>query len=206
MIDLQNIRNIVYQIFSETGYSVNNINIQFPHPFSIKVTKNDESISIDFIDKSPKISVKKFITLSTYIRGVVLNPVGGILKLKYLPDISFSYERTKDIMFGQYYDFSSIEDDINKQFKDDARQKLATQCLQYGVEWATIASQGNENFAQSNPQEQKELKKQCKEFITENIKQEKKFGSPIIAFLFLYVLLPIVLKWIVEKIFRKIFG
>lgn len=205
MINLKEIRDIVYQIFSESGYSVNNINIQFPQPLGIKVIKNEDKISLDFTDKVPKLSWKRFITLSAHINGVTLGETGGTLKLKYLPDINFSYEKTQQLIFGQYNDFSDIENEITSQYKDEARQKLAQKCLQYGVEWATIANQ-NPNFSQSNVAEQRLLKQQCKNFIRDNIQEEEKHGSVILTFILLYVLLPVVLKFIVERIFNKIFN
>ena len=205
MINLKEIRDIVYQIFSDSGYSVKNINIQFPQPLSIKITKNEDKISLDFTDNTPKLSWKRFITLSANINGVALGEKGGTLKLKYLPDIDFSYEKTQELMFGQAYDFSDIENEILSEYKDDERQKLATKCLQYGAEWTTIASQ-SAIFCNASFAEQRILKEQCKEFIKENIKQEEKHGSVILTFIFLYVLLPVVLKFIVERIFRKIFN
>jgi hypothetical protein len=205
MINLKEIRDIVYQIFSESGYSVKNVNIQFPQPLNIKITKNEDKISLDFTDNTPQLSWKRFITLSANINGLSLGETGGTLKLKYLPDIDFSYEKTQELMFGQVYDFSDIENEIVSQYQDDARQKLANKCLQYGTEWATIASQST-GFHSSSVTEQRILKEQCKEFIRENIKKEKRHGSAILTFILLYVLLPVVLKFIIERIFNKIFN
>lgn len=205
MIDLKEIRDIIYKIFSETGYSIKNINIQFPQPLGIKITKKEDDISLDFVDQTPKISWKKIITLSSYVNGISLGPEGGVLKLKYLPDIRFSYDKTQELMFGQVIDYSDIEKEIDLEYKDDERKKLANKCLQYGVEWVTIAS-SNESFGNSSVAEQRLLKEQCKEFIRENIKEEKSHGSAILTFILIYVLLPVVLKFIVERIFRKIFN
>lgn len=207
MIDLQQVRDIVYQIFSSSGYSMNNMNIQFPQPLDIKITKNGESISLDFISSIPKVSMKKFITITAYVQGLALHPTGGTLKLKYLPDINFDYNKSQELMFGQTIDFSSIEEDIALEFKDEERKNLASRCLQYGREWATIASQ-NPDFAQSSVSEQKKLKQQCKNFIRDNIKneEEQKCGSVILTFILVYVLLPVVLKFVLERIFKKLFS
>lgn len=205
MIDLKQIRDIVYQIFSESGYSINNVNVQFPQPLNIKITKDGDSISLDFDDKVPKISWKRLITLSAYINGLALKENGGVLKLRYLPDIEFSYEKTQELMFGQNFNFSDISNEIDSEYKDEARKKLATKCLQYGVEWVTIASQ-NPTFGQSSLAEQRLLKQQCKDFIRENIRDEKNHGSAILTFILLYVLLPVVLKFVVERIFKRIFN
>jgi hypothetical protein len=204
MIDLQQVRDIIYQIFSESGYSINNINIQFPQPLNIKITKENEKISLDFVDNSPKLSWKRFITLSAHVNGLCLGETGGTIKLRYLPDIDFSYEKTQELIYGQLFDFSEIEEAISSEFKDDARKKLATKCLHYGTEWATIAYQ-SKAFREASFAEQRVLKQQCKDFITENIRNEERHGSAILTFILLYVLLPVVLKFIVERLFRKIF-
>lgn len=209
MINLKQIRDIVFQIFSDSGYSVNSINIKFPQPLNIKITQSDKEISLDFLGDVPKFSWKKLITWTAHIQGVSLRENNGTLKLRYLPDIDFNYNNTSELAFGHNnvpVDLSSIEGDIYAEFQDEARQKLANRCLQYGVEWATIASQ-NENFFQSSTTDQKKLKQQCKNFIRDNIKnEEEKFGSVILTFILLYVLLPVVLKFIVERIFRKLFS
>ncbi len=205
MIDLKNIRDIVYQIFSDSGYVFNSMNIKFPQPLNIKVTKNDDNISLDFVNDCPKISWKKIITLSAHVNGLSLGKDGGTIKLRYLPDINFSYDKTQEQLFGNQYDFSSIEEDILKEYNDDARQKLAGRCLQYGAEWAKIASNSNEAFSYATVREQRLLKEQCKDFIRDNIRNEERHGSAVLTFILLYVLLPVILKFIVEKIFRKIF-
>lgn len=206
-MDLKNIRDIVYQIFSDSGYMFNNMNIKFPQPLNISITKKNDIISLDFIDNCPKVSWKRIITLSAHISGISLGKDGGTIKLRYLPDIDFSYEKTQEQLFGDSYDFSSIEEEISKEYQDDERQKLAKRCLHYGAEWARIASRSNAGLSYATPSEQKLLKKQCKDFIRDNIKNEdeKLHGSAILTFILLYVLLPVILKFIVEKIFRKIF-
>jgi hypothetical protein len=205
MIDLKNIRDIIYQIFSDSGYVFNNMNIKFPQPLNIKVTKKDDTISLDFVNDCPKISWKRIITLSAHVNGLSLGKDGGTIKLRYLPDIDFSYDKTQEQLFGNQYDFSSIQQDIMKEYGDEERQKLANRCLQYGSEWATIASRSNAALSYATPKEQRVLKQQCKDFIRDNIANEKRHGSAILTFVLLYVLLPVILKFIVEKIFRKIF-
>jgi len=110
-------------------------------------------------------------------------------------------------LFGNQYDFSSIQQDILKEYGDEERQKLANRCLQYGSEWATIASR-NPNFSQSSVSQQRILKQECKNFIKDNIIAEEKenYGSAVLAFILIYVLLPVVLKFIVERIFKNLFN
>lgn len=206
MINLREIREIIYQIFSESGYSINNINVQFPQPLDISVTQDGEEVSLDFQNKSPKITWTRFISLSAYINGIALGKDGGTIKIKYLPDIDFDYDNPKELsLFGQAFDFSDIEEEISNQYSDEARQKLAQRCLQYGIEWATIASQSS-CFAQANKSEQEVFKSQCKNFIKDNVANEERYGSAILTFILLYVLLPVVLKFIVERLFKKLFN
>ena len=210
MVNIQQIRDIVFQIFSEYGYKKNNVTIKFPQPLNINITQINENISIDFENALPYISWKKLITLSAYINGFTFGQSSGTIKLKYLPDIKFSYEETQELMnmfepnFGEL-DFSDIQNEINETFKDDARQKLASRCLQYGTEWARIASRGF-NLQEVDDAQKKKLKKECSNFIKQNIQQEEKHGSVVLSFILIYVLLPVVLKFIVERIFRKLFA
>ena len=209
MVNIQQIRYIVFQIFSEYGYKKNNVTIKFPQPLDINIQQVNEDISIDFQNSLPHISWKKIITLSAYINGFTFGKTSGTIKLKYLQDIKFSYEETQELMnmfepnFGDI-DFSDIQNEIDSTFKDDARKKLASRCLQYGAEWARIASRGC-NLHDVNSSQKKELKKECSNFIKQNIQQEEKHGSIVLSFILIYVLLPVVLKFIVERIFRKLF-
>lgn len=205
-INIKQVRDIIYQIFSDNGYLFNNMNVRFPQPLNISITKKDDTISLDFIDSCPKVSIKKLITFTAHIQGLSLGAESGTLKLKYFPDINFSYERTQELLCGNAYDFSGIEQEILSEYKDETRQKLAAKCLQYGREWATIASQGNPDFAFSSFKKQQELKRECKEFIMENIREEERHGSVVLTFILVYVLLPVILKFIVERIFRRIFS
>jgi hypothetical protein len=211
MINIQQIRDTIFQIFSEDGYVKNNVTVKFPELLNVSITKNDTDINIDFKESLPYISWKKLITLSAYINGFTLGETGGTIKLKYLPDITFSYEKTQEIManmleenFGNV-DFSDIESEINQNFKDEERKKLAQRCLQYGIEWSRIASQSC-NFKCADENQKKLLKKECTNFIKQNILEEKKYGSVVLTFILVYVLLPVVLKFIVERIFRKLFS
>jgi hypothetical protein len=210
MIDIQQIRDIVIQIFSDFGYKKNNVTIKFPKPLNIKVEQENENISIDFKSNLPYISWKKLIRLSAYINGFTFGEKAGTIKLKYLPDITFSYESTQNFMSQIFEDnFGSlnlldIEDEINSKFKDETRQKLAKKCLLYGNEWAKIASTSCDFKCLTETQKNK-MKQECSDFIRENILEEEKRGSVVLTFILIYVLLPVILKFIVERIFRKLF-
>lgn len=208
-IQFQQIRNIVDSIFSESGYNIKNLNIQFPHPLDINIVRDDENnITLTFTESMPKVTWKKFITLSARIIGISLGKTGGVLKLKYLPDIKFAYDDSAtEQLFGQYYNFSDIEEAIASEYDDEERQIIAKKCLHYATEWSTIASQGCD-FASANGPTRRKLKKDCKNFVMENIKGDPEIqaGSVILTFLFFYVVLPVILKFILERLFKKLFN
>jgi hypothetical protein len=80
--------------------------------------------------------------------------------------------------------------------------------LQYASEWATIASQNNVDFSQADANSARKLKKECKDFVMYNFKQDEeiRYGSIFLTFLLLYVVLPVVLKFVLERIFQKLFN
>lgn len=209
MIPIQEIKNIIYSIFSDSGYVIKNFNVQFPHPLDIKIIKDKENnISLDFTKSLPKVGWKKIINFTAWVQGISLGQTEGVLKLKYFPDIKFSYDDSTPKLFGNMYDFTDIENDIEKEYGNDERKKLAKKCLHYANEWATIASQSGLNFSACNTKSKKQLKKSCKQFVVDNIKNDKEIvaGSIILTFLLLYVVLPVVLKFILERIFKKLFN
>lgn len=208
-IPIQQIRDIVDLIFSKNGYDVKNLNISFPHPLDIKVVRNEnQDIVLSFTEALPKVTWKKFITLTAWVQGLSLGEKEGVLKLKYLPDIKFSYDTNSEALFGQTHNFSDIEEEINKEYKDEERQKIAKKCLRYASEWATIASQGGVNFSDCDAKSRKELKRECKDFVMDNIKNDPEIvaGSVILTFLLLYVVLPVILKFILERLFKRLFN
>lgn len=207
-IQIKQIRDIINSIFSENGYDVNNLNIQFPDPLNIKIDKDDiENISLTFVGSLPKVTWKKYITFSARIIGLTLGELSGILKLKYLPDVRFSYDDPPEKMFGSKYSFNDIEEEIVTEYQDEERRTVAKKCLQYAEEWATIAGQ-EVDFASTDAKTRKKLKSDCKNFVVDNIKddQELQAGSVLLTFLFLYVVLPVILKFILERIFKKLFN
>jgi hypothetical protein len=205
----QQIKNIIDSIFSDSGYSINKFNVKFPYPLDINIVKDDNgTIDLTFTKELPSISWKKFITLSARVRGITLKETGGILKLKFFPDIPFSYDEENANLFGgNLYDWSSIVNDINAEYSDSENRFLANKCLHYASEWATIASQGCD-LSYTSSSEKKRLKKDCKNFVMQNLKEDQDLqaGSVLLTFLFFYVVLPVVLKFILERVFKKIFS
>ena len=208
-IPISQIKQIVDFIFSKNGYDIKNLNISFPQPLDIKIIKDtSENIILSFTESLPKVTWKKFITLSAYVQGLTLGKDGGTLKLRYLPDINFKYDDTSEALFGSSIDISDIESSIDQEYGDEERNFLAKKCLHYAGEWATIASQGGMDFSSCDRYAQRQLKRDCKDFVTENIKDDAdlKYGSVVLTFLLVYVVLPVVLKFVLERLFKKLFS
>jgi hypothetical protein len=208
-IPILQIKQIVDFIFSKNGYDIKNLNISFPQPLDIKVIKDtSENIILSFTESLPKVTWQKYIKLSAYVQGLTLGKDGGTLKLRYLPDIKFSYDENSETLFGSSFDTSDIEAQIDAEYADEERNFLAKKCLQYGNEWATIASQGGMNFAECDKYSKRQLKRDCKDFVMSNIKQDPEVmhGSVVLTFLLIYVVLPVILKFILERLFRKLFN
>jgi hypothetical protein len=207
-MDISNIKDIVDKVFSEKGYSVNSLTFYLPQLTNIAINKSEKELSLEFVENFPKVSWKKFITLSTYLQDVTLGETGGSIKLRYIPRIQFSYGSALVLdNFGSQLNFDDVKDEIITAYPDTERKKLALLCLQYGSEWATIASQ-SEGFYESTAQNKRHLKLECKKFIESNIKENSKsmHGSVILSFILLYVILPVVLKFVLERLFNKLFN
>lgn len=208
MTDISQIESMLRSIFEE-GLELNGSKISCPSPLHISVSSIKDNITIDFSNNLPKATVKKFVSLSFYIEGIILRKESGTLKLRYFPDINFTYVKDSQAISSfeiDNVDFSSLEKEIEKEYDDDTRKKVATKCLQYAKEWATITNYGGVSFKDCSYLEQKSLKSQCREFVKESMNndEEIKYGSVILTFILLQIILPIIIRWIVERLFRKL--
>lgn len=211
MLDIHKIKSIIDSLFSSNGYKVNNLDIQLPQPLNMEIAKRSEDeLSLDFTKSLPKVTWTKLVKITAWIYGVSLGKDGGVLKLKYLPDIKFSYTDAKffEQSFGSQYDLADIELEIEKEYGDEERRKLARKCLLYAHEWATITSATGTIFSDCSPKERKQLEKSCKEFVIDNIKNDPEVASVsvILLFLLIYVVVPVILKFVLEKFLKKIFS
>jgi hypothetical protein len=209
-VDITVIREIISSLFSKDGYAIKNLNIQFPAPLDLNTfIDGDNNINFTFPKELPKVSWKKFVTLSAWIQKIVLGQTEGVIKLKYLPEIRFSYDKEEDeAIFGDQINFDDISKDILREYPDEERKKIAHKCLQYAKEWVTITSSSGVNFAECSASSRKQLKKDCRNFVMDNLRNDPDMqaGSIILTFLLLYIVLPVILKFILERIFRKIFN
>jgi hypothetical protein len=211
MIDLTQIETILDSIFND-GFNINGTKVTCKSPAQISVSSvSTNHTTIDFSNNLPRATVKKLISLNFDIEGIIFKKDSGTIRIKYFPDINFDYVKESK-NFGSYaidsVDFSSITEEINQQYDDDTRKKLAGKCLQYAQEWATIANYGGVSFRDCSFAEQQSLKKKCGSFIKESLMndEEIKYGSIILTFVLLHIILPIIIKWIVERVFKRLFS
>ena len=202
-LPLNDIKKIIDQAFSSIGYEHQGLTVKLPSRIDVKIESKNNDVNLDFTNKLPVVSWKKFITMSALIQGMELNQTGGKIKIKYFPDINFLYEQPQ--LYGQtiVLDTGDIEQEIISEYPDDERQEIAKRCLHYANEWATICHSSGvtaDDFRQND----RKLKRQCYCFVRDSIIEEKRHGSVIISFILIYVILPVVLKWIIEKLFKKL--
>lgn len=211
MIDLAQIETILNSIFND-GFDLNGTKVACKSPTQMTVSSvGADHITIDFNDNLPRATVKKLISLSLDVQGLIFKKESGTIRIKHFPDINFDYAKESKAI-GSYeiddVDFASIEAEINQQYDDENRKKLADKCLQYTKEWATIANHGGISFRGCGFSEQQNLKRNCQSFVKESIMndEEIKYGSVILTFILIQIILPIIIKWIVERVFKRLFS
>jgi len=201
---------MISSIFKD-GLDLNGSKVSCSSPMQVTVSSLPDNTTIDFNNNLPKATVKKFVSLSFYIEGIIFKKDSGTLKLKYFPDINFAYTKESSSCSSfeiDNVDFGGLEEEISGYYEDDERKKIASRCVQYAKEWATITNYGGVSFKDCNFIEQKSLKKQCREFVKESMMndEEMKYGSVILTIILLQIILPIIIKWIVERLFKRLFN
>jgi hypothetical protein len=199
--DISKIRDILISIFSSSGYQMGTMAIKCPSPIDISITNQSDTVDINFNNNLPTAIIEKFIKFNLNITGMTLGKDGGIIKIKHFPDIKFDYSGSLKFGSNDNSYLIGISNDINLEYQDEARRKIAKRCLQYGGEWATIVS-SEQDIKNATRSEKKKLRKQCYNFILENAKNDKEIvcGSVILTILIINILLPIIINWIVTKI------
>jgi hypothetical protein len=208
-IDIEQIKKIVHDLFSKDGYKISNFGVSCPNDLGINVKKNDDSIDILFTKSLPTAFLEKFIKFSVSLQGVSLGLTKGYIRLKNFPDIPINYGvKNQDIISSSnYVNVDDIYADIDAEYQDEGRKKIAQKCLQYASEWTTIVCSNGVDLKESKPLERKKLKKQCCQFVKENIQNEKdNYGFAIIGTIILFYLLPIIINWVVTKLLNKWWG
>lgn len=204
------ISEVLFKIFSDEGFSVNGFKIKSESPLIANVYNEGETTTISFGTNYPRAEVTRLITLYAYIEQLVFRKEGGTVRLKNFPDISFGYDKSSILNFLDHLTYAGeceVEKEIEEKYSDDTRRKIAKDCLQYATEWATIVSQSG-GFCKAGPAKKKELKRQCYDFVVENVRKnanEKKYGSVILTYLLVFIIIPAVARFIIVRLLEKYF-
>jgi len=207
-MDLNQIKLIVDQVFSKDGYKVGNFNFACPTNLSVDINKSDDSLNITFNGDLPTVKTKKlFIPFNVGVQGLSLSEETGTIKIKNFPDIKFSYQEKSEENFGSAknkFDSDSFSMEIDKEFKDNERRRVAHTAFKYAREWLEVASQSTDCTVQNK----KKLISQCEKFVHEKMTKSKDIEakSAILTFVLIYFVLPAVINWVVKKMIEKYFN
>lgn len=208
-MELTDIKNAIEKIFSKNGYEISGFSLSCPDEMAMSISKKEKGIDISFGGDLPYVRTKKFlIPISAKIQGVYLGEDGGSIKLKHFPDFSFSYDENNSANFGSHESISYVDlisSQIDREFKDEERRKIAKLALQYTNEWATIVSQNGASIYHCDDKNKGKLKRDCENFVLDNMRNSKEIEakSVVLTFILMYVVLPMVIKWVIEKFFNS---
>jgi hypothetical protein len=203
----EELKSTLNNIFSSSGFVLNGYNIKCNTPLDVKIENKDNNILITFNKNTPVASIKKIITLSVNVEQICLENTGGYIKFKYFPVIRFSYDK----VFSddkQKKNLDPIYLEIDNHYANKNEREVAKMCLRFANEWATICQSSGVDFSNANRKTRFELKKQCYSFVEENVHKEleKEYGSIILTWVFIYIVLPMIIKWIVAKILSRLYS
>lgn len=213
-MDISKIKEAIESIFSSDGLQIAKFKFFCPPEISTGISKTDEGVSINFLDKLPYVKTRKLlIPITIEVEGLTLRENGGTVKLKYLPDFDFSYDFANDEKtFGaapqKKFDLTNIKDQIATQYPDQERQKIAKLALKYANEWSILASASGIDIKDCGKNSRKKLTEDCKAFVRDNIikSQEIEAKSAILTFIVLYFVLPAIISWVVKKFLDNFFN
>lgn len=96
-----------------------------------------------------------------------------------------------------------LEAESNEQFGDQEKQKIAKKCLKHINQWMASSYEAGIKYTRND---RRRLKRDCYESVRAGVINDYKeeYGFAILTFLLVYVLLPMVLKWLIEKLFKKL--
>jgi hypothetical protein len=214
------INDSLVQLFSDEGLLVNGFKIKAKSPFVANIEHEDNLTVISFGANQLKAEVTKIITIYAYIEQVVFGKTGGSIKLRNFPDFSFSYEtfgsKCCDYPGGKScfkHNIRSVCQDIESEIcakyeGQNTYKEVAKKCLQYAEEWTTICHDSGVKFNNSDYIDRYTLSSQCYDFVKQNVEEdvEKRYGSVILTWLFMYVVLPMIIKWVVNRVLERLFN
>ena len=200
------------KLFSDDGISINGFKIKVKSPMIAQVRQENKRVEIEFGSNIPKAEITKIITLYAYIEKIIFGEEGGSISLRNFPDLSFSYKSTMfshDVyVIKNMIGMENIHDEIEGKYQEDSHKQIAKKCLQYAEEWATICYDNGVSFKDTDYADRYILRNNCYEFVKENVEDEakQKYGSVILTWLLAYVVLPMIIKWVVNKVLERLFN
>ena len=197
----------ISDIFTGKGIAVKGFKITCKSPSVATFRYEDDTVSITFGgDNQPKAEITRIITMYAYIEKIVFAPEGGSIKLRNFPDFSFGYGEDETVKFCNF-DNVDIYDEIEGKYAQKSYKDIAKKCLQYSEEWATMCMGKGVTFDNADYFDRWKLKDQCYNFVHENVLEdaEKRYGSIVLTWIFLYIILPTIIKWIINRFLDKLF-
>ncbi len=202
------IYDTISKLFSGDGFTVNGYTVKAESPLVASLTNNDGLFELEFGNNNPKVEITRFITFYAYIEQINFGEDGGLVKLRNFPDFKFSYTSNMFNSCPMDFESDSIKEEIASQYSSKRDREIAKKCLQYAEEWATICHQSGVTFNNADYADRYILYNNCYDFVEENIKAnvEERYGSVILTWIFVYVVLPMIIKWIVNKVLERLFN
>jgi hypothetical protein len=207
----QEINVMLRNLFNGNGVDLKGFKIKADSPLDTKIISKNNTTTIVFEDNLPRVEIVKLFTIKCYIEQIVLGQEGGSIKIKNFPDINFGYDSNSLLDFlgkNISYNFGSMDNEIEKKYGNGDKQRIAKKCLQYAQEWSRISMSAGVNFADSDSCKRKALRKDCYDFVKENVEEDVKYKykSVFITFILITVILPAIISWVVGKILDELFN
>ena len=204
----KDVKEVLCSIFSDEGYEIKGFKVKSKSPLIANVYSDDGRIDIKFGSNLPKAEITRFITVYAYIEQIVLGETGASVKLRNFPDISLKYDNFSEEGNSFTLNFSNLQEEIDDKYCEKSHRDIAKKCLQYAEEWATICHQSGITFENADYADRYVMYNQCYDFVKENIEQDIKdrYGSVILTWLFAYVVLPMIIKWIVNRVLERLWN
>ena len=196
----------ISSIFNGEGIVVKGFKVTSKTPTVANITYGADIAEITFGQNQPKAEITRIITMYAHIEKIVFGPEGGSIKLRNFPDFSFGYGEEVTHKFVRF-DNSDIYAEIEGKYAKKSYKDIAKKCLQYSEEWATMSMCNGITFDNADYFDRWKLKDQRYNFVYDNVVEdaEKRYGSIVITWIFLYIILPTIIKWIINRFLDKLF-
>ena len=196
----------IASLFNGEGIVVKGFKVTSKTPTVATLRYDADIAEITFGENQPKAEITRIITMYAYIEKIVFGPEGGSIKLRNFPDFSFGYGEEVTHKFVRF-DNSDIYAEIEGKYAKKSYKDIAKKCLQYSEEWATMSMCNGITFDNADYFDRWKLKDQCYNFVHDNVLEdaEKRYGSIVITWIFLYIILPTIIKWIINRFLDKLF-